>query len=266
MKNSKYKQTKTAINNKKTLTEMAIAWKQANGCFPNNSEFSAFINVCVGGTVFGTSTLNEAREITDSDLSWFANKLAVLNEDEAMKLPPFKPSDYVANIGGMETAMARYRNIASEAGVQLTPEMERTLERIHHSRGAESAGQTIQDMIGNLKQGNTQVNRGTTTTTSSTPKPTTTTTTTARTPTPQQRIAATAEVVSPSSGGQRAANVAGGLATAVGLGIPLGQMLDYYVTTPYLNKNYPSGGSYTVKDGKTYDSQGNVVNLPPYNK
>jgi phage tail tape-measure protein len=168
----------------------------------------------------------------------------------------------------MQSAMARYRNLASEAGVQLTPEMEKTLERIQHSRGSESAGQTIQDMIGNLKQGNTQVNRGTTTTTSSTPKPTTTTTTPAKTstPTPQQRINATAEVVSPSSGGQRAANMLGGLATAVGLGIPAGQMLNNYVTTPYLNKNYPTGGSYTVKDGKTYDSQGNVVDLPPYNK
>jgi hypothetical protein len=58
----------------------------------------------------------------------------------------------------------------------------------------------------------------------------------------------------------------GGLANAVGLGIPAGQMLNYYVTNPYLNKNYPTGGSYTIKDGKTYDSQGNVVDLPPYNK
>ena len=125
MKNTKYNQVKNLRKTKNLLNETAMDWKQSNGCYPSIGEFTSLLNECLGAELVILSELDETREITDTDITQFANKLVNLTEDAADILAAMTDDQFEnwiksGNFTSDETAREKARKLRAEGQARKT--------------------------------------------------------------------------------------------------------------------------------------------------
>jgi hypothetical protein len=120
MKNSKYNQVKNFQKSKNLLNEAAMDWKQSNGCYPSVGEFTSLLNECLGMELVVVSELDETRQITDTDITWLANKLVNLTEDAADKFARMSDDQFEDWIGSNQGAEEKARKLRAEGQARKT--------------------------------------------------------------------------------------------------------------------------------------------------